>query len=263
MEHGVLIDPVAIGRENALETYLGLARAVPEATTQLVDQCLYVTGPRELSFCNFAAGFDWTEFPERRLAWLVETGQKNSGFWVFCMDGDEPARLDSQLQARGFMMRQNLVQMIFEGSAHPKRSDMVVLEATVDGARDALCLFAARTFFTRTAERSQRRIAEATARSGHRLWGVWDEHGPVAAMMTSESFSAVGIYNLCVRTDQRHRGTGSAMVAHALSLAESANKPVVLQCDPNLSDWYAVQGFRAFGSVQAYTFSSSAWRDIL
>ena len=180
------------------------------------------------------------------------------------MDGDEPERLDNRLIDAGFYLRQSLVQMMCDPSRGwmPAGSDRVV-EARGYEARFDLCRFAARTFFTRTPDHAQERIAEATARSNHRLLGMWDVEGPLAMMMLCESESAVGIYNLCVRRNQRRRGLGKLLVDHAVGWGQVKRKPVVLQCSLDLVDWYRSQSFQNFGTVHAYTFASAKWRDII
>ena len=266
MEHGLLTNPVYLGRENLIETYLGLARAVPEATTQLRDGFIYAEGPRDLSFCNFAAGFGPTENYSQRLDWLTQVGKARSGFWVFCIDGDEPVRMNDALRHRGFVMRQSLRQMV----ADPVRSDepevfidRAVQEVKGLGERLEVCRFAARTFFKRTSPESQERIAEATARSGHRLLAQFDDQGSTAAMMLCESPGAVGLYNLCIRPEMRRQGLGAGMVWYALRWAEHQRKPLILQCDPELEEWYVRLGFHQFGTVYAYTFGSTKLRDII
>lgn len=263
MEHRLLIDPVSLGRENLLETYVGLARAVPGATIQAHENCLVANGPTDLSFCNFAAGFGPVENPQRRLDWLTQVAAQTGAFWVFCMDGDQPSRLDSELIARGFIQRQSLDQLVLGPRTQFDEAVETAEEAPNPALRAEICNFAVRLFFTRTPETAQRRIAEATAKSAHRLYQLRDKWGIAATMMLCESQSAVGLYNLCVRHDRRREGLASSLVVQASDIAADLHKPLVLQCDTSLTGWYERMGFEHFGTVDAYTFSVRPVHDII
>ena len=264
MEHSLLTDPVQLGRENLLETYLGLAKAVPEATVSIRDNCIVARGPEDLSFCNFIAGFGPVENPAARLSWIAEEASQHSSLWVFSIEGDQPYRIDKDLQARGFVQRQFLNQMILVDDTQLEKPPTVQIRiAESQATRVELCRFAARTFFTRTPDDVQNRIAEATANSKHQLYGMSDDKGPSVAMMLCESESCLGLYNLCVRSDWRRRGLGGEMVAFAKEKAHELNRPLVLQCDSSLIRWYENRGFHSFGTVRAYTFSPGHWRDII
>jgi ribosomal protein S18 acetylase RimI-like enzyme len=223
---------------------------------------LVAEGPRDLSFCNFAAGFDCVPSPQQRLEWIEEMGRKEAGFWVFCMDGDDPPHSGTFLQSRGFVLRQNLIQMSFTAFGAVDQ-DIQLAETKLSPERVALCRFAAKTFFTRSPESTQWLIADATAASKHRLYGLKDQIGTAAAMMVSESPNTFGIYNLCVRRDLRHQGIGRKLVNHAANLANLSNKGLVLQCDSKLVEWYEGLGFQSFGAVQAYTYAAKPWHDIM
>lgn len=262
MEHGLLSDPIKAGRANLIHTYLELAKGATTAKIIRTNDHWLVSGPQDLSFCNFAAGFDWC--PENQLQFdeLVKWSAAHPAFWVFCIDGDSPPDLPARLEARGFALRQNLVQMVSESTSRPVPTAMAQ-EAMSEADRLAICRFATRTFFTRTRPSAQERIAQATAKSGHRLFQLKDERDMVGAFMLAETKESIGLYNLCIRQDSRNQGLGRNLVRTAQSIAHQENKTLVLQCDPTLVDWYVRWGFKKFGRVRAYTYPLSSSNDIM
>src|SRR5690606_26754212 len=109
------------------------------------------------------AGFGPVENPQERLNWIALEGSKSNASWVFSIEGDQPYRIDKDLQARGFVQRQFLNQMILvDGNQLAENRTAQVKIAETLTSRVELCRFAARTFFTRTPDGVQHRIAEAT-----------------------------------------------------------------------------------------------------
>jgi ribosomal protein S18 acetylase RimI-like enzyme len=81
--------------------------------------------------------------------------------------------------------------------------------------------------------------------------------------MLSYTPDSVGLYNLCVDAKLRDRGIGSSIVRELLGFVLEPGKPMVLQCEPVLADWYVRFGFREVGLVTAYCRSNQAAGDIL
>ncbi|MBS1709575.1 MAG: GNAT family N-acetyltransferase [Armatimonadetes bacterium] len=239
-------------RENILATYLGLASSLTEAVLRFREPYTLVSGPTDLSFCNFAAGFEIDKDLEKHMVWLANYAAETTGFWVFAMTGDEPSDLAALLEQAGFEKRQAMTQMT---CATPQlRLVPQMDEAMAPYDRRDIARFMADQFFHRTGDESRARIASATAGSPHRLFGHKDKGGVASAVMVSSTPAALGLYNLCVRPDVREVGHGSDAVEFVMSVAAQAGKPVVLQCAADLVPWYQRRGFEPTGRIEAYTY---------
>lgn len=259
MGNGLLDSDIRSGRENLVATYVGLARAVSASHISQSEFFTLVTGPQEYSFCNFAAGF--ARVSDLEMERLVELARHRSGFWIFCADGDEPSDLAATLQNRGFVLRQNLLQMV--RSPRESMRDPRIIEAIDAGERIKVCQFATSIFFKRTRKAERNKISAITARSEHRLFGLYDDGQLEGALMLSESASAIGLYNLCVNEHSRNEGFGRQLVNLASQIAFESEKCLVLQCEPGLVRYYEGFDFRVFGRIRAYTFPNYSQRDIL
>ena len=252
MERGLLVDLEQAARENILATYLGLASSLTEAVLRFREPYTLISGPTDLSFCNFAAGFDLDQDVDKHLSWLARYASETPGFWAFAMTGDSPVDLPSRLEEHGFERRQAMIQMICP--APPMRLVAHLEEARAPFDRREIARFMADQFFSRTGDEGRARIATATAGSPHRLFGWKDAFGVASAVMVSTSPRALGLYNLCVRSDTREVGHGTDAVEFVKLMAAEAGKPVVLQCAPDLMPWYQRRGFEPSGRIEAYTY---------
>ncbi len=250
MEYSLLDQATFCGRENLLETYLGLAAAVPQSKISDRDDCVWVQGPADFSFCNFAAGFEISD--EYEIERVIFEAKQQSGFWIFCIDGDRPSDLSARMEGAGFMLRQVLSQMVYEGKATAK--SVITEEAILPKERLFACRFATKIFFSQSRAAAQEKSAQITANCRHRLFTLSENNQLIGSYMGTESHSALGLYNLCVIPNARNRGIGRMLVSDAVARAKCLEKRLVLQCDPALVEWYLSQGFRVFGRVRAYTF---------
>ncbi|MCB0825572.1 MAG: GNAT family N-acetyltransferase [Armatimonadetes bacterium] len=260
MEHRIL-SPHLAARENVIETYLELARAVPQSEIEWRSDYVVVRGPSSLSFCNFAARFE-ASHPVHGLAEeIADLSHHWPGFWIFVTDGDRPTDLSERLIQAGFMVRQTLSQMIWEPDGVEYEEFGQVMEGLVP--RREMARFMADQFFVRTPQSIRAEIAEATARSTHRLISVRDEIGAfLGGVMMSRTPNSVGLYNLCVSPQFRHKGMGSSLVREVQTQATALGVPVVLQCHGPLIEWYETLGFRTVGQLRAFTWGTG-WRDII
>jgi ribosomal protein S18 acetylase RimI-like enzyme len=252
VERGLLKDLARLTRDNMITTYLGLARTVP--TFQLLKETPYVlvSGPSDLSFCNFAAQFDLTKDLDSELQQLAQYGETVPGLWAFVISSDKPEDLVDRIQEVGFERRQYLVQMVWQGSAPTLSAWPEPVLRPED--RERVAHFMADTFFLRTSAEGKKRIAAATSVSPHQLQAFWKEGSPVAAVMTVETSGILGLYNLCTKESERGEGYGRALVRQVQAQAASNGLPVCLQCHVELQGWYQDLGFRPVGEVEAFTF---------
>ncbi len=263
MEHRTLTDPRALlVRENALATYLGLVGSVEGAVVTRPMGFTLVRGPGYFSFCNFAAGFDVQgNDVEGAIELLREQAEDCFGFYVFAMSGDTPADLIEILEARGFERRQQLVGMA--SADLPQHKEIGAKVVTDPAERKLVSSFMAKQFFWRMPREARDAIAVSTAASSHTVWSVGPAAEPDAAVMLVEQERSVGLFNLCVRPELRRNGLGSDLVRGVQVAASKSGRPVVLQCEPELADWYKYLGFEAVGTVDALTLSHDDSGDIL
>ncbi len=252
MERGLLADLRQVARENILATYLGLASSLSEAVLRFREPYTLISGPTDLSFCNFAAGFEVEKDLDGHLGWLSRYASETPGFWAFAMTGDTPDDLPERLEAQGFERRQAMIQMVCP--APPLRLVSAMDEAVAQFDRREIARFMADQFFQRTSVDGRARIAAATAGSPHRLFSWRDGAGAASAVMVSCSAGALGLYNLCVRSDVQESGHGTDSVEFVKWLAAEKNLPVVLQCAADLVPWYQRRGFEPSGKIEAYTY---------
>lgn len=240
-------------RENILHTYLSLANAQPLTRVSQRPDYTLCTGPAELSFCNFAAGFSLGSDEEVALQTLRDLRDQVSGnrrFWLFHMAGDRPLELSSWLLEAGFVPRHGLVEMAHEPIQRPRDAELRLSETPVERIR--IAEFMATLFFWRLGWEYRDQVARATAGSGLELYGYEERGELVGALMLSPTGRSIGLYNLCVEDSRRNHGLGSALVRTVQAISYERGLPLVLQCDSSLKPWYARLGFRTVGQLTAY-----------
>ena len=246
MEPGFL-DVCLATRGNVVATYLALASGLPGVTSEVSPNYTLVKGRWPLSFCRFAAGFRGLD-PDAA-AGLAGVAKAVGGLWAFVMPGDEPPHAEVALREAGFQWRHRLANLYGVGPGQFSE-EFVVADDTP--TKLAVGRFMAEQFFDDTAGIGQDMLARATAESGLGIYWSSNSIGIQAAMLLSESNGAVGLYNLCVHRRLRFRGFGRQVLHHAMAVARSQGKPLVLQCKESLVPWYVKSGFIQSGEMHAY-----------
>ena len=70
-----------------------------------------------------------------------------------------------------------------------------------------------------------------------------------AGAMVSQVRDTLGLYNIAVSPERRHRGVGGTVLSNLIGLAGARECYAVLQCSDTLVEWYERLGFRRYGSV--------------
>jgi ribosomal protein S18 acetylase RimI-like enzyme len=95
-------------------------------------------------------------------------------------------------------------------------------------------------------------VAKATAESTLDLQWAHIGKKQLGAVMLSRATAHLGLFNLCVSANHRHRGIGTQMVRAVLSIGEQERRAVLLQCDAKLCQWYESFGFRKTAKVEVF-----------
>lgn len=232
-------------------TYLGLAKSFPGTQVRHEPEVSYAHGRVDLSFCNFAIGFNKVQ-PDQ-LASIVKKAGRN--YWAFQMPGDEPPELSSMLAHLGFQPRNSLVQMARLPQSPQDGTELV--PANSFHARSSIANFMAHQFFWRLAPSIREAVGVATTVAPVELYALRESSRLVGACMLSRQAGSLGLYNVCVDGSCRRQGYGRQLVEFCCRRADAENLPLVLQCDLTLAPWYASTGFSRCGQMLAYKLNLS------
>jgi ribosomal protein S18 acetylase RimI-like enzyme len=253
------IEIVQLASENLLNTYFALGLAIPNTTMIQEEGYRACMGEFDHPICNFAARLNLDPWSAKQLR---ELAAKKKVFNVYSLPTDQPRHVSELLHRCDFRVTYRLVQMVAEPtrSHHgPTMRRSESIEKRLDTAT-----FMTEQFFNRHPETFRARVAHATADAGEmELYEllVYDRRCGAVMLCPGENF--VGVYNLCVASENRGVGLGRQITGWALSEAFKRGKLVTLQCDSLLQGWYSDQGFRTTGTIDVYTLSKTATSDIM
>lgn len=240
-----------MNRANVLATYRGLTRPVRGAKHERRPGWEQARGPADLSFTNWAAGFDLPEDGVAGCAAEVrDLAQGRPGFSAFFMSPDRPKDMRDRLGDYGFRPFGRLTALACEPVL--PESQLELTPASTPDEREEASRFMARQFFWRGALSRRREVIQATAQSPHRLYAFREKGKMLAAVMLTETSGCLGIYNLCVEMRLRGRGLGGELLKACLAIADKEGAVMVLQSDPDFSGWYEERGFRIVDEVVSY-----------
>lgn len=247
-----MIPTVEASRQNILQTYDGLAMAVPGTQRNLSPEFAAYAGESSVPFCNFAAAFNFDPSEAgavlRRLRELAEPEPR---FTVFSLSGDRPATLHDHLVQGGFRVSNSLDQMVSDRLMQEPAAPLK--EATSESHRRAVATMVVEIFFSHAAQWIRDQTIDCTANSPHRLFWTDVDGRPAGCVMLVESPSALGLYSLGVLRPFRGFGLGKQIIRACRDISEAKNLPLILQCADNLTPWYQRCGFRKLGFVHAYS----------
>jgi GNAT superfamily N-acetyltransferase len=237
---------------NLIETYLALAKPMPDATIYRSDSFSYCIGDYPHPICNFGIV---TEPDPEAVREAARLGKERPFFNLYHPNAD-PSKAEPFYRF-GFDIAYRLVEMM--APPDPIGSSTELVPAIGDSDRFHIASFMTDQFFSSHSHELRRRIAAATASaSGLSLQTLsLLPDFPTAAVMLHEVGESLGLYNLCVQPAFRRQGNGQKVVEWVRSKAYQAGKPVVLQCDPRLQDWYERLGFDAVGDLEVWTIRKS------
>lgn len=245
----MLLSRYDAARKNLSDTYFALARKVQGCSVENRDGFDAVTSSFQHPIGNFAVCSDKAPIDGKALRALAIN---RPYFNVYVPSPKTDPGIDPRLTAEGFVR----VYVLWQLAATGVQGDGGMSEATTGTMRHRIAAFMAQQFFGMQTAEVQVSIAGATASATDLALfaSTQDEfnQGIVAGVMLNESEDVLGLYNLCVASEKRRSGYGSALVRKVLARAHSRNVPVVLQCDAKLAGWYNRFGFDPVGSVAVY-----------
>jgi len=235
---------------NLMETYFALGAASGHARITHEDGYRLCLSSVDHPICNFAADLDLHPNAAARLAQLAAD---RTTFHVYRVPG-ETRHCADLLRRAGFQLGHRLTQMVwrpdFDLGPFPTLS---LRAADSHRLRQAISAFMTEQFFSCQSGSFRRRVAEATSlATSLELYGIVERGKLVGAVMLCEQAETMGIYNLCVAAAQRNRGWGQEIVHAVQRRALQMGKPLVLQCEAALEEWYAKQGFEPSGFVDVF-----------
>lgn len=239
-------------RENLVQTYLGLARHLGGVQVHEGPDFHGCYSHQDHSFCNFAMAINEESLEQcRALARsFAEHARSRPSMRVFELPGDVPERFGQFLTLEGFRAGNILSMMVGEGDSG--KCDLEIQKFEDANSRQYLARFMISQFFPASALEFRHLVLKATAEGPHELWAVGNPEYPAAAVMISETSDTIGIYNLCVRTQDRSKGLGTQILRFMQNRANRENKILVLQCDLNLEPWYKLRFFKNIGSMSSF-----------
>lgn len=255
LERCALDSTVLAARQNVITTYTGLALTMDGTSLEDMGGCLLCQGPFDLSFCNFAIGFDLSSDEDEAAETINSLGlaaDDNPGINLFHITGDQPDSLKGLLTDGGFEKRHELASLAWSGS---DETPTAIRQAMTLADRAAVGTFMTNMFFGRGSRMMREKIAFATSAAPHQLWHLGPVSDPIGAVMLVWLKDSLGIYNLCVSEKHRHKGIGREIVDQCKAIAASRGLIAVLQCELGLAHWYETAGFERIGSVESWRLS--------
>ena len=238
-------------RQNVAQTYMGLARNLPN--TRLIQHPNF-SGTIALlpyAFCNFVIGIDGDDSELGGILHEIDRWARlQPALRVYVLSGDGPHKLEESLVTAGFSPVHRLIQMAWYPARTLGREEWSQAQSSNDRRR--VSSFMVQQFFAMNAAEFRELVVEATTQGPHELWQINDDDSIVATAMVSETQHALGIYNVCVESTKRRRGYGTALMRSAQIQAQERQLPLLLQCDEALSGWYRELGFQVFGEMHSF-----------
>lgn len=237
-------------RENVANTYLGLGRHASGALLDLSNERWICKSPFHHPISNFAIRFDFSDSAEME---IVDFAKSVTYSRVYVLPGDSPQDLAYRLKKHHLEEKYRLAAMEFVGQVEIPEVSMHLVDTDVELWETAV--FMTRVFFWRSERPVREELAKIIVGSSfesQQFYVARDAFGIQAAMTLSIQGGVVGLYNVCVRMEDRGVGIGSDVVRFASARAQDLGLPLILQCDVELVPWYRRLGFQEFGEMLAF-----------
>jgi len=249
-----MMAPISVERasfQNLIDTYLALGRAAGKGE-QIVGKGVYgyaSSFPHPIS--NFAVVSEVVPATASDLRQIAETRRS---FNVYLYDLLASRQSRSLLRKQGFRNTHMLQVMSAAPTVPPGGLPLDRAETPVD--RLAVAEFMISQFPSTSPGWIMEEVCQATAcAEGLDLYSLKEEGGIIAAMMLRRNESCIGLYNLCVKAEERRRGYGKLLVTIAKRHASNLRVPLILQCNRSLVAWYEDLGFVKNGRIEVYHLS--------
>lgn len=192
-------------------------------------------------------GLDLTPDAVKELASLAK---QNPIMRIYTMTGDSPYNVEALLKAEGLSEVYRLDGMMLGTQPTITPAPIQLAQGHL---RQTAVKFIIDSFFWSSPRgmRSSLGVVLASVSDDSEFYVWQDDLGILAATTLVTTEDCIGIYNLCVRNEDRGRGYGSHFVSAISELIKSRGAQGVLQCAPNLSPWYVRLGFHKVAEASA------------
>ncbi len=236
-------------RENVIATYLALGLATKGASIENTTDYIICRSTFRHPIANFAIKLNTSE---KGLEKLTKIADDSPHFRIHYMSGDTPCDLDTKLRQHGLTCFHELTGMILR---NPPEKAQNLAQLVPKNKVEEVTRFMVEHFFWGSPKPLKTELASIVASVDtlkQRFYAVKEGKNLVAAGTLVLTDNAVGVYNVCVRTERRRHGIGSAFVRQLSAIAVKEGKSVVLQCDPPLVPWYRKLGYEAIGRLATW-----------
>jgi predicted GNAT family acetyltransferase len=234
--------------QNLTDTYMALGRASGKGE-EIVGSGIHgyaSSFPHPIS--NFAIANDVTPNIAADLKRIAET---RSAFHVYLYSEVAGRLAKTHLRKQGF--RNTHVLQVMSTAPIVPPGGLPIDRAESDERRDGVSQFMLSQFPSTYPDWIRDEVRHATAAAeGLDLYSMAENGEIVAAMMLRRNDSCIGLYNLCVKAEERGRGLGRLLVTMAKRYASNLRVPLILQCDRSLVSWYQALGFVKTGKIEVY-----------
>lgn len=226
---------------NMVETYFALARPA-EGSRRFEDEG--IIGCHSVS-THPAANFSVVARPNIHSVTRLFQREPHT---VYVLPTDQTHSVVEMMRKAGFTVGVSLNLMFQRNPEGGVNLDL----KTVTGVSERydLTLFLARQFFSTANEAFCQGIATLTAQARQcELLVLPGRSGPAAGAMLSQTADTLGLYNISVAPENRHKGLGGDLVRSLVAIAASRRCTATLQCHDSLVPWYERLGFRKYGEI--------------
>jgi ribosomal protein S18 acetylase RimI-like enzyme len=233
---------------NFTETYFALGRSAAGASTYTDDGVLGLTSSSTHPAANFIVAARPSLQSIERLSQL-ETIEKTT---VYLLPTEDAELCTALLENRKFRITGRLAVM-FERNGVRAGARLDLVPITDVQERTALVRQIAQMFFANPSESFLTELSLMTARAARcellRLGPADNPQGGAMRVLTGDT---VGLYNVAISPEARHKGTGAAMVSQIVREAHLKGQFCTLQCTEPLVEWYESLGFRRYGEIISF-----------
>lgn len=236
-------------RENVIATYLALGLATKGASIEDTSDYIICRSGFNHPIANFAIKINASE---KGLERLIKIANESPHFRIHQMNGDTAEGLDLKLTQSGLTRFHELTGMILR---NPPQKTQKLAQLVPKNKIEEVTSFMVEHFFWGSPKSLKAELASIVASVDtlkQRFYAAKEGENLVTAGTLVLTDNAVGVYNVCVRTDRRRHGIGSAFVRQLSAIAVKEGKNVVLQCDPSLVSWYRKLGYEAIGRLATW-----------
>jgi len=238
-----------------VETYWRLGLASGDIIRQQLTPYRLLHARHGLSVANMAMDFAPMAEHELRdqVEHLVDIAKLNPNFRLFSVDGD-PLDILPEAYRSGFIVDHELAMLA--APTYTESDFPTMLRAENGAERTQIAEFILDQFPHRRDPQLRKLIIRANVLSDHELYVAGSLRAPFGALMLSQTEHSIGLYNLCVGYQHRSQGWGKRLVHFAQKVAAIQKKPLVLQSDQRLRDFYENLGCQYVGSFRAMKLRS-------